>query len=140
MLPSVITGGLPVVLTLSLTHSAARREDSSVPALALTDCHRRAAIPAAPKGRVADKARHPADEVLHVLPPLLEEIEQLRGPGPDPADSALTNSAARMWRSPTQACRVLPHPFQGLVALAEVADRASCIATTEIRSAAASYW
>jgi len=33
VLPSVITGGLPVVLTFSLTHSAARREDSSVPAL-----------------------------------------------------------------------------------------------------------
>jgi dodecin len=33
VLPSVIVGGFTVVLTFSLTHSAARREDSSVPAL-----------------------------------------------------------------------------------------------------------
>src|ERR1019366_1434040 len=33
VLPSVTTGGLPLVLTFSLTHSAARREDSSVPVL-----------------------------------------------------------------------------------------------------------
>jgi hypothetical protein len=33
VLPSVTTGGLAIALTFSLTHSAARREDSSVPAL-----------------------------------------------------------------------------------------------------------
>ena len=33
MLPSVITGGLAVALMFSLTHSAARREDSSAPVL-----------------------------------------------------------------------------------------------------------
>src|SRR5204863_4011115 len=33
VLPSVITGGLAVAPMFSLTHSAARREDSSVPVL-----------------------------------------------------------------------------------------------------------
>ena len=33
MVPSLIVGAVPAVLTFSLTHSAARLEDSSVPAL-----------------------------------------------------------------------------------------------------------
>jgi putative transposase len=53
--PSLITGGLAVALTFSLTHSAARREDSSAPVL-----------------------RDPSDEVLDLVVPLLELIEELR--------------------------------------------------------------
>src|SRR5207245_1088475 len=55
--------------------------------LVLADRHSHATVAAA-KGRVADEARHPTDEALHVLLPLPEEIEQLRGtlPGIAPND------------------------------------------------------
>ena len=78
MLPSVITGGLAIVLMFSLTHSAARRDDSSVPVLSWQTVT--VAPPsAAPKSRVAHEARYPADEVLDFLIPLFELLEQLRG-------------------------------------------------------------
>jgi hypothetical protein len=47
----------------------------------LTDRDRGAAV-AAPKGGIADEARHAADEVLHVLLPLAEEIEEFRSTRP----------------------------------------------------------
>lgn len=52
MPPSVITGGLAVALMFSLTHSAARLEDSAAPVLSC-------------------EARHPSDELLDLVVSLL---------------------------------------------------------------------
>jgi len=51
--------------------------------LVLADRHGHAGVRAAAKGRVADEAGHPADEVLHVLLALSEEIKKLRSTRPE---------------------------------------------------------
>ena len=76
MLPSVIEGGSIVAAMLSPTHSAARREDSSVPFLSSQTVTVKPAL-AGPYGRVADESVDPSDELVDLVVLLLELVEEL---------------------------------------------------------------